>query len=78
MKVKKKELNSSPDYDDRHIKSKIRSYRDKFCAKFRVLNVPEDDREFESFTVIFIDSLLVYKNKYYLKVYLDNCKYTWR
>ena len=29
----------------------------------------------KSFTVIFIDSLLVYKNKYYLQVYLDNCAY---
>ena len=27
------------------------------------------------FTVIFIDSLLVYENKYYLQVYLDNCAY---
>ena len=32
--------------------------------------------ECETFTVISIDSLLVYKNKYYLQVYLDNfaCK----
>ena len=29
----------------------------------------------ESFTVISIDSLLVYENKYYLQVYLDNCAY---
>ena len=35
----------------------------------------EDDIECESFTAIFIDSLLVYKNKYYLQVYLDNCGY---
>ena len=27
------------------------------------------------FTVIFIDSLLIYENKYYLQVYLDNCAY---
>ena len=29
----------------------------------------------KSFTVIFVDSLLVYENKYYLQVYLDNCAY---
>ena len=29
----------------------------------------------KSFTVIFIDSLHVYENKYYLQVYLDNCAY---
>ena len=38
----------------------------------RDLNVPEDDIKCESFTVIFIDSLLVYKNKHFLQVYLDN------
>ena len=27
------------------------------------------------FTAISIDSLLDYKNKYYLQVYLDNCAY---
>ena len=29
----------------------------------------------EFFTDISIDSLLVYENKYYLKVYLENCAY---
>ena len=37
--------------------------------------MPEDDIECESFTVISIDSLLLYENKYYLQVYLDNCAY---
>ena len=37
--------------------------------------MPEDDKECESFTVISIDSLLVYENKYYLQVYFDNCAY---
>ena len=35
----------------------------------------DDDIECESFTVISIDSLLVYVNKYYLQVYLDNYAY---
>ena len=37
--------------------------------------MPENDIECESFTVISIDSLLLYENKYYLQVYLDNCVY---
>ena len=37
--------------------------------------MPEDDIEDESFTFISIDSLLVYDEKYYLQVYLDNCAY---
>ena len=37
--------------------------------------MPEDDVECESFTVISIDSLLVYNRKCYLQVFLDNCSY---
>ena len=35
----------------------------------------EDDIGSQSFTVISIDFLLVYENKYYLQVYLDICAY---
>ena len=31
--------------------------------------------ECECFTFISIGSLLIYKNKYHLQVYLDNCAY---
>ena len=57
------------------MKNKIRTYGDKVYTDFRGLNLPEDDLEYESFIVISIDSLLVYNNKYYLQVYLDNCAY---
>ena len=60
------ELNALPVFDDRYIKTKIRTYGDKVCINSRGLNVPEDHIECESFTVISIDSLLVYDNKYYL------------
>ena len=68
-------LNALQVYNDRYIKTKIRTYGDKVYANFRVLNAPKDDIECKSFKVISIDSLLVYKNKYYLQVYLDNCVY---
>ena len=37
--------------------------------------MPEDDVEYEQFTFISINFLLVNENKYYLQVYLDNCAY---
>ena len=40
-----------------------------------LLKYAEDDIECESLTVISIDPLLVYENRYYLQVYLDNCAY---
>ena len=61
------ELNAATVFNDRYMKTKIRTYGDKFYTNFRGLNVPEYDAEYESFTVISIDSLLAWENKYYLK-----------
>ena len=66
-RFKRDESNALPLYDDRYIKTKIRTYSDKVHTNIRVLNVPEDD--------ISIEFLHVYENKYYLQVYLDNCAF---
>ena len=71
--LKNVKLNALPVYDDRHIETKIRTYDDKVYTNFRGLNMPEDDLECESLTVISTDSLLAYENKYDSQVYLDNC-----
>ena len=73
--LKNIELDALPVYDDRYITNKIITYGDKVYTNICGLNVPEDDIEFESFTVISIDSLLVYDEKYYLQLFLDNCSY---
>ena len=44
LKIQRKiELNVLAVYDDKYIKTKIRTYRDKVYTNFRGLNVPEDD-----------------------------------
>ena len=73
--LKNIELNTLPVYDERYIKTKIRTCGDKVYTNFRGLNVPENGTECQYFTVILIDYLLVYENKYYFQVYLDNCAY---
>ena len=57
------ELEATPFYDDRYIKTKIRTYGDKFYTNFRGLNVPEDGVECKFFPDISIDSLLIYETK---------------
>ena len=69
------ELNTLLVYDDRYIKIKIGAYGDQVYTNFCSLNMPKDGMQCESFTAISIDSLLVYENKYYVQVYLDNCPY---
>ena len=68
-------LNALPVYDERYIKTKIRTFGDKVYTNFRGLDVPEYDIECESFAIISVNFLLVYDKKYYLQVYLDNCAY---
>ena len=57
--MKNTKLNVLQVYDDRYIKTKKITYGRKVYTNFRGLNVPEDDIECESFTVISINSLLV-------------------
>ena len=73
--LNKIELNALPVYDGRYTKTEINTYDDNVYANFRDSNVPKDGVESESFTIIFIDSLLVYESKYYLQLYLDKCTY---
>ena len=61
------ELNASLVYDNR--------CGDKVYSNFRDLNVPEDGVKCKFFCIISIDTLFVYKNKYYLEVYLEKCAY---
>ena len=44
-------------------------------TNFLDLKVSEDGAKCESFTIISIDSFLLYESKYYLQVYLDNSVY---
>ena len=69
-------LNAWGVYYDRYVKTKIRTFGDKVYTNFYGLNVSEDDIECESFTVISIDSLLVFSKKCYLQIYVDNSAYT--
>ena len=68
------ELSPLPVYDDRYIKTKIRTYGERkyirryVYTNFYGLNVPGDGVESASFTIISIDSLVMYENKYYLRL----------
>ena len=64
------ELNVSPVYDNRYIKTKIKTNGDNVYTNFCSVNILEDGVECEYFKIISIDSLLVYESKYYLQVYL--------
>ena len=68
--LKNIKLDALPVFDERYINTKIKTYGNKVYTNFRGLKVPKDDVELESFTVMSVDSLLGFDNKYYLQVYL--------
>ena len=57
------------------MKLKMRAYGDKVYTNFCGLNVPEYGVQCESSTIISIEFLLNYENKFFLQVYLNNCAY---
>ena len=67
-------MNVLPFYDGKICKNQKKNYVDKFFTNFHGLNVPHDDIECKSFTVISIDSLLLCKTnvtcKYIYKIVL--------
>ena len=62
--IKSIKLHTLSVYDNRYIKTKIRTHGDKVCTNFRGLNAPEDGAECKSFAINSIDYLLVYESKY--------------
>ena len=69
------ELSDLPVYDNKYKKTKIRTYNERVYINFRSLILLEYDIECESFTMVSVDSLPVYKNIYFIQLYLDNCAY---
>ena len=53
--------NTLPVYDDKYMKTKIRTYGHKGHTKFRGLHVPEDGVECKFFTIISTDLLIFMK-----------------
>ena len=68
-------MNVLPVYHNRCRNITIRTYGDKVYTNFVGLNVPEDVIKCHSVTIISVDFLFIFENKYYLQVYLDNCAY---
>ena len=48
---------------------------EKLLEKYEAIWAKIDLFSHESFTIIFIDSVLVYESKYYLTVYVQHCAY---
>ena len=50
-------------YNDKHIKTKIKTYSDKLYTNFQKNKIPKDNEYCTSLSVILLDSIFVNSNK---------------
>ena len=66
-------LNALPIYDDRYIKTKIRTCGDKVYTNFHGLNVPENDKECESLPSFLLILYLYMKTNLSASIFRQLC-----
>ena len=74
-KVIEKGFDSEPVYNDKYLKTKIKSCEGKINTNFHDDKVPKEGSQYTSLTVILIDSVFRTGKNYYPQVFLKKCKY---
>ena len=71
------EFNSEPVYggNDKYIKTKIKSYRDKLNTNFQGKKIPKENISYKCLSLIMLDSVVRVNKKYYLQTLLEEFKY---
>ena len=68
---------SKPVYgeDDKYIKAKIKSSKDKVNTNFQGKKVPKENLSYKCLSIITLESIIKANKKYYPQIFLDECKY---
>ena len=74
------EFDSEPVYDDNdyYIHTKIKKYDNKVNTNFHEKEIPKGDSSYKSLSLIMLDSAVKVGKKYYLQLFLEECKYVKR
>ena len=68
-------LDSGPVYDDKYIKTKIKSYNGRINANFHGSKIQKKGVHCVYLPVILLNSVVKIGKNYYLQVFLEECKY---
>ena len=71
----KKEFDSEPAYNEKYIKTKIKSYKGKINTNFHNNKLPKEGSQCICLSVILINSVFRTGKSYYPQVFLEECKY---
>ena len=77
-KLMKIDFESKPVYDDdddKHIRTKIKTYEKSIITNVHSKNTPKDKASCKCLSIIMIDSVMKANKKYYLQTLLEECKY---
>ena len=68
---------SQPIYgeDDKYIKAKIKSYKDKVNTNFQGKKTSKENSSYKCLSIITLESIVKVNKKYHLQISLDECKY---
>ena len=68
---------SKPIYgeDDKYIKAKIKSYKDKVNTNFQGKKTPKENSSYKCLSIITLESIIKVNKKYHPQILLDECKY---
>ena len=71
----KKGFDREPVYNEKYIKTEIKSYEEKINTNFQSNKVPKKGSQYICLSVILIDSVFRTGKNYYPQVFLEECKY---
>ena len=71
------ESDSEPVYgdNDKYIKAKIKSHRNKVNAYFQGKKIPKENASYKCLSLMTLDSVIRVSKKYYPQILLEECKY---
>ena len=68
-------MNGEPAYNEKYVKTKIKSYKRKINTNFHNDKISKEDSHCACLSVILIDSVLKMSKNYYPQAFVEECKY---
>ena len=69
------ESKSTYGYDDKYIKTKIKTYADSIITNFHNKKMPKEKAPCKCLSILMLDSVIESDEKYYPQTFLEECKY---
>ena len=69
------EFDSQPLYDEKHIKTRVKTFEDKVITKFTDNEIPKENTHYSCIAAICVDSVIKLEKENYPQVNLEQCTF---